>query len=144
MAQISSEPFSPLALAILELLDERSMHPYEMASTMRDRHHDEFIRLNFGTLYYTVEVLERNGWILAAEREKEGRRPERTIYELTPAGREILTRSLGELLSQPIREYPPSLAGLMFTHHPAPAEGPRHLAERATALDEQVAKLQKV
>jgi len=28
---------------------------------MRARHHDEFIRLNFGTLYHTVEVLERNG-----------------------------------------------------------------------------------
>ncbi|MFI5287952.1 MAG: PadR family transcriptional regulator, partial [Candidatus Dormibacteria bacterium] len=135
---------SPLALAILELLDERPMHPYEMASTMRDRHHDEFIRLNFGTLYHTVEVLERNEWILAAEREKEGRRPERTIYELTPAGREILTRSLGELLSQPIREYPRFVAGLMFMHHLDAVEAARHLAERAAALDEQVAKLQKV
>jgi DNA-binding PadR family transcriptional regulator len=144
MTQSSSELLSPLALAILELLDERPMHPYEMASTMRDRHHDEFIRLNFGTLYHTVEVLERNEWILAAEREKEGRRPERTIYELTPAGREILTRSLGELLSQPIREYPRFVAGLMFMHHLDAVEAARHLAERAAALDEQVAKLQKV
>ena len=47
MTQSSSELVSPLALAILELLDDRPMHPYEMASTMRDRHHDEFIRLNF-------------------------------------------------------------------------------------------------
>src|SRR5437763_1798127 len=78
---------SPLALSILQLLDERPMHPYELASTMRDRHHDEFIRLNFGSLYHTVEVLERNGWILPAEREKEGRRPERTIYRLTTSGR---------------------------------------------------------
>ena len=31
---------SPLALSILELLNERSMHPYELASTMRARHHD--------------------------------------------------------------------------------------------------------
>jgi len=54
---------SPLALSILELLDERPMHPYELASTMRERHHDEFIRLNFGTLYHTVEMLERNGLV---------------------------------------------------------------------------------
>src|SRR5487761_869020 len=106
MPQTEPELSSTLALSVLELLDEEPMHPYEMASKMRARHHDEFIRLNFGTLYHTVEVLERNGWIHPVEREKEGRRPERTIYELTPAGREILTRSLGELLSQPIREYP--------------------------------------
>jgi DNA-binding PadR family transcriptional regulator len=144
MDQIPSELCSPLALAILELLDERPMHPYEMATTMRDRHHDEFIRLNFGTLYHTVGVLERKGWIFAVEREKEGRRPERTIYELTPGGREILTRSLGELLSQPVREYPRFVAGLMFMHHLDAAAAAHHLAERAAALHEQVTKLQMV
>ena len=45
-----------------------------------------FIRLNFGTLYHTVDVLERDGWIVPTEREKEGRRPERTIYTLTESG----------------------------------------------------------
>src|SRR5258708_12406596 len=69
---------SPLALSILELLDERPMHPYELAATMRERHHDEFIRLNFGTLYHTVEVLERNGMIVAGERGEERGPPPRT------------------------------------------------------------------
>src|SRR6202171_3960645 len=73
---------SPLALSILELLDERPMHPYELASTMRERHHDEFIRLNFGTLYHTVEMLERNGLVVSVEREKEGRGPERTSHRV--------------------------------------------------------------
>src|SRR5438034_11547707 len=54
--QFESELLSPLALSILELLDEEPMHPYEMATKMRTRHHDEFIRLNFGTLYHSVEV----------------------------------------------------------------------------------------
>src|SRR5438132_3923421 len=118
---------SPLALSILELLDERPMHPYEMASTMRERHQDEFIRLNFGTLYHTVEVLERNGWILSSEREKEGRRPERTIYKLTDAGREILERTLGVLLRKPMSEYPQFVAGLMFMHHLTAEQAGSHL-----------------
>ena len=84
---------------------------------MRARHHDEFIRLNFGTLYHTVDVLERKGWIVSVEREKEGRRPERTIYKLTDLGREVLGRALGELLRKPMREYPQFVAGLMFMHH---------------------------
>jgi DNA-binding PadR family transcriptional regulator len=144
MAGLDVEVSSPLALSILELLDERPMHPYEMASTMRTRHHDEFIRLNFGTLYHTVDGLERKGWILPGEREKEGRRPERTVYKLTDAGREALTRALGELLRKPAREFPQFVAGLMFMHHLAAADAARHLNERAGLLDAQVTKFEHV
>jgi DNA-binding PadR family transcriptional regulator len=144
MSGLESEVSSPLALSILELLDERPMHPYEMASTMRVRHHDEFIRLNFGTLYHTVDVLERKGWILPIEREKEGRRPERTIYKLTEAGQEVLTRTLGELLRKPTREYPQFVAGLMFMHHLTASEAASHLRERAALLDAHVTKFEHV
>src|SRR2546430_10951044 len=99
MTATISVDVSPLALSILELLDEHPMHPYELASTMRLRHHDEFIRLNFGSLYHTVEVLERNRWIVPTEREKEGRRPERTIYKLTDTGREVLVRIVSDILA---------------------------------------------
>ena len=135
MSQVEKELGSPLALSVLELLDEESMHPYEMATRMRIRHHDEFIRLNFGTLYHTVDVLERNGWIVPLEREKEGRRPERTIYELTNAGREVLKRTLGEILRKPQKEYPQFAAGLMFMHHLPAESAAAHLKERAEALD---------
>ena len=144
MGELELEVSSPLALSILELLDERAMHPYEMASTMRVRHQDEFIRLNFGTLYHTVDVLERKGWILPIEREKEGRRPERTIYKLTEAGQEVLTRTLGELLRKPTREYPQFAAGLMFMHHLTGSEAAGHLHERAALLDAHVTNFEHV
>ena len=144
MSQVEAEPSNPLALSILELLDEEPMHPYEVAARMRARHYDEFIRLNFGTLYHTVEALERNGWIQPVEREKEGRRPERTVYRLTPEGREVLVRTLGELLRRPQREYPRFSAGLMFMHHLGAADAAAHLRERAEVLDTVVAKLQHV
>jgi len=138
------ESLSPLSLSILELLDEEPMHPYEMASRMRMRHHDEFIRLNFGTLYHTVEVLERNGWIRNLEREKEGRRPERTIYTLTDSGRVVLTSAVGELLRQPRREYLQFAPGLMFMHHLPAEEAAAHLQERAANLDVVVGKFEGV
>ena len=144
MPDLDVEVSSPLALSILTLLDERPMHPYEMASTMRDRHQDEFIRLNFGTLYHTVDVLERNGWILPGEREKEGRRPERTVYQITESGREVLKRALGELLRRPKREYPNFVAGLMFMHHLRQVDASKHLNERAELLDAETAKFEHV
>jgi DNA-binding PadR family transcriptional regulator len=144
MAEYETEVSSPLALSVLELLDEEPMHPYEMASRMRARHHDEFIRLNFGTLYHTVGQLERHGWIQPVEREKEGRRPERTVYKLTDSGREVLMRTLGELLRHPRREYPHFAAGLMFMHHLDAGEAAAHLRERAASLDAIIAKFQSV
>jgi Predicted transcriptional regulators len=115
-----------------------------MATRMRIRHHDEFIRLNFGTLYHTVEVLERNGWIAPVEREKEGRRPERTIYRLTDSGREVLIRTLGEILKRPQKEYPQFAAGLMFMHHLDAPTAASHLEERAQALDRIIEKFETV
>ena len=135
---------SPLALSILQLLDERPMHPYELAATMRERHQDEFIRLNFGSLYHTVDGLERNGWIVSAEREKEGRRPERTIYRLTDSGREVLIQVVGDILAQPRREYPHFAAGLMFMHHLDAGQATAHLQARATALAATIAKLSRI
>jgi DNA-binding PadR family transcriptional regulator len=135
---------SPLALSILELLDERPMHPYELASTMRARHHDEFIRLNFGTLYHTVDTLERDGRIVPLEREKEGKRPERTIYQLTEAGRRLLLRVVSDLLAQPKREYPHFAAGLMFMHHLDAPKAVEQLNERWHELDTHVEKLKRI
>lgn len=143
MAEASPD-VSPLALSILELLDERPMHPYELAATMRERHHDEFIKLNFGSLYHTVEALERDGRIVPVEREKEGRRPERTIYRLTESGRELLVRVVGEILSRPKRDYPHFAAGLMFMHHLDAPTAAARLTERTEALGAAIDKLTRI
>jgi DNA-binding PadR family transcriptional regulator len=135
---------SPLALSILELLNERPMHPYELAATMRSRHHDEFIRLNFGSLYHTVDSLERYGWIVPAEREKEGGRPERTVYRLSDAGRKLLLQVVGEIVAQPRREYLHFSAGLMFMHHLAAPEAAQKLEARAQHLQTIIAKLSHI
>lgn len=135
---------SPLALSVLELLDDRPMHPYELASTMRERHHDEFVRLNFGTLYHTVEMLERTGMIASVEREKEGRRPERTIYQLTEPGRELLISVVSDIVARPTREYVNFAAGLMFMHHLDAPRAAQLLTERVTALGATAEKLTKI
>jgi DNA-binding PadR family transcriptional regulator len=135
---------SPLALSILELLNERPMHPYELASTMRERHHDEFIRLNFGSLYHTVEVLERNGWIVPTEREKDGRRPERTVYRLTESGQSVFLSVLRDILAIPRREYLHFSAGLMFMHHLESKVAVDMLQKRSLVLGTVIDKLSHI
>jgi DNA-binding PadR family transcriptional regulator len=106
-------PFSnPLALAILVSLYERPMHPYEMATTMRERRKESSIRLNYGSLYTVIEQLLREKLIAVREVLREGKRPEKTIYRLTPAGETELLAWMRELVSSPVKEYPQFEAAL--------------------------------
>jgi len=92
---------NPLALAVLVCLYERPMHPYEVAQTLRSRAKHESVRLNYGSLYAVVDSLEHRGLIRAGETVREGRRPERTVYEITDAGARELTDWLTELIAAP-------------------------------------------
>jgi DNA-binding PadR family transcriptional regulator len=103
----TKRPFSnPLALAILVLLYERPMHPYEMATTMRERRKESSIKLNYGSLYAVIEQLLREKFIAVREVLKEGKRPEKTVYELRAAGEAELIDWMRELVSSPVKEYP--------------------------------------
>src|SRR6187551_3614907 len=94
-----------LALAVLSCLNERPMHPYEISQTLRFRGKDQSIKLNYGALYSVVEALVKAGFVAPRETVREGRRPERTIYEITDAGLEECESWLSELVSTPTREY---------------------------------------
>src|SRR5699024_10625982 len=48
-------PNNPLALAVLTMLYEHPMHPYEMSRTLRERGKEASIRLNHGSLYSVVD-----------------------------------------------------------------------------------------
>ena len=107
-------PRTPIALSVLNLLNERPMHPYEMRSLMRERGHDRAFRIRESSVYDTVARLADRGFIEPVEVNREGRRPERTVYAITEAGRDELMVWLTELTSEPDAEYPAFAAPLMF------------------------------
>jgi len=131
-------PRTPLALAVMNLLMERPMHPYEMKSTMKERGHDQVIRLKGGSIYDTVERLEEGGFIAAQAPSREGRRPERTVYAITETGREEITGWLAELLAQPVNEYPQFGGALAFVAALDKDEVTRLLKMRIALLDSQI------
>lgn len=131
---------NPLALAVMALLYERPMHPYEMVSTMRERHKHESVRLRYSSLYSVVEALERNELVVPVETRREGRRPERTVYALTEAGGEEFLSWLRELLRKPMKEYTQFAAGLSFLPALPPGEAATLLRERVRLLEEEVGR----
>jgi len=136
-------PRTPLALAVMNLLMERPMHPYEMKLTMKERGHDQVIRLKGGSIYDTVERLEAGGFIKSQETSREGRRPERTVYAITEAGRDEITGWLAELLTQPVNEYPQFGGALAFVAALDKDEVTRLLKVRIALLDAQIAGAEK-
>lgn len=125
---------NPLALVVLTCLFERPMHPYEISQTLRTRHKDQSVRLNFGSLYGVVASLERRKLITVVETVREGRRPERTIYDLTERGKQEMTEWLADLVGMPTKEYLQFEAGLSLLHALPPDEALALLRQRSDTL----------
>ena len=125
---------NPLALAVLVCLYEKPMHPYEVAQTLRTRAKEQSVRLNYGSLYAVVESLEKKGFIKATGTLREGKRPQRTVYEITDEGSLEMTDWLTELIGTPNKEYPAFQAGLSFLPALDPDDALAALRRRAEAL----------
>jgi DNA-binding PadR family transcriptional regulator len=130
---------NPLALAVLVSLYEKPMHPYEVAQTLRARAKQESVRLNYGSLYAVVESLEKKGFVKATGTVREGKRPERTVYEITDDGAREMNEWMTDLISTPSKEYPAFLAGLSFIPALPPDEALAALRSRREALQVKLA-----
>jgi DNA-binding PadR family transcriptional regulator len=124
-----------LALALLSLLAQQPMYPYEMAQTLRARGKDQNIKINWGSLYTVVANLEKYGFIRASGSEREGRQPERTNYQITELGQAELRDWLSELLSVPEDERGGFVAALSEAAILPPDEVISLLTARLATLD---------
>ena len=125
----AAHQLTPLGLSALALLAERPMHPYEMFQLLIQRSEDRLVKVRPGSLYHTVERLDRAGLVRALRTERAGNRPERTSYEITPGGREALTERVAEMLATPVNEYP-SFPLAVSQAHNLPAEKVIELLEQ--------------
>ncbi|GIG12359.1 PadR family transcriptional regulator [Catellatospora methionotrophica] len=128
-----------MALAVLSALVQQPMHPYQMASVLREHGKDQNMKIKWGSLYTVVQNLEKHGLIEATESVRQGGRPERTVYGITDAGRAELTDWVRELLSTPEQEQSRFTAALSVLAVLSPAEAADLLAQRLDALDKRFA-----
>lgn len=135
-------PSNPLALAVLALLFERAMHPYEMAATLKHRHKHDAIKLRYGSLYTVIDLLVGRGLINSKETSRGGNRPERSVYMLTQAGHDLLKEWMRELLGQPVKEFPQFEAALCLMGVLPPSEAVQLLCDRANTLASSIAALE--
>ena len=130
---------NPLALAVLVLLHEEPMHPYQMSATLKERRKEHSVKINYGSLYAVVESLLNRGLIEVRETLRSGNRPERTVYGITESGRQEMVEWLSRLLSEPVKEFPQFEAALSLMPALPPDEVidllERRLAAQQDTLD---------
>jgi len=131
-------------IAVLALLREASMHPYEMQRLLRLRHKDEILALKRGSLYHAIGRLQREQLITAKSTSRTGRRPERTTYAITQAGRKEFTAVLVHIVATPRRESSEFMAAMSFLVHLTPAEVIPRLRQRVELLENEISQRRQV
>ena len=131
-------PLTPPGIAILSLLWRQPMHPYEMRHRIRVQEIDRVMKVTHGTLYSTVDRLAAAGLIQPVETSREGRRPERTVYEITGLGRDQLIDALRDGLMRSAPDYPGLAMAVTFAQLLAPDEVAELLERRSIEAEAQL------
>jgi len=135
---------SPLALAVLSLLEVGPLHPYGLQRLIRLWGKDAVVNVaQRASLYKTIQRLEKAGLIAVRHTERDQRFPERTVYELTDDGRRHGREWLEDMLATPRNEFPRFPAALSFAMLLGPGDLLPLLERRAEALREQVSSLDR-
>ncbi|BDT96064.1 PadR family transcriptional regulator [Nocardia sputorum] len=132
-------PVTPLAIAVLALLEERPMHPYEMFQTLIARREDRLVKVRPGSLYHTVSRLADQELVHAEGVDRAGNRPERTTYRITGRGRDALRNRIAEIVRRPVPEYPIFPVALGELHNLPKREALTLLRERIGVLETELA-----
>jgi DNA-binding PadR family transcriptional regulator len=125
---------------VLALLREGDMHPYEMARLLRQRRDDRIVTITNGTLYHTVARLHGQGLLEEVGVDRDGNRPERTTYTLTPSGSEAVDGWVRRELGSAGRRTPFRVA-LAEAHNLDRDEAVELLAARRELLRQQLGEL---
>ena len=135
---------SPLALAVLSLLEVGPLHPYGIQRLLKQWGKDKVVNVgNRANLYKTIKRLHVAGLIAVRQTERDQQYPERTVYELTEEGRRKAREWLVDMLSTPRNEFCEFPAALSFAMLLGAEELAAVLQQRADQLTEAMAVQQR-
>lgn len=128
-------------LVLLGLIKEKERSGYDIMTEIKNRELDRWAKISTSTIYSRLSRLERNGSI-EGHSERDGNRPERTVYRILDKGTEVLKREVLRHLTG-FNDDPRTL-GYAFLYAVAPSETARVLEVHEKKLLEELARLQKM
>jgi DNA-binding PadR family transcriptional regulator len=128
-------------LLLLGLLRQQEMHGYQLYEFI-DRDLATCTDLKKPTAYFLLNKMAEDGWISEVQ-SREGNRPTRRVYRLTPQGEIEYQRMLRENLSSHTPTIFPGDTGLAFIDSLDPEEAAQLLKKRRSALAAALAEVQE-
>jgi DNA-binding PadR family transcriptional regulator len=134
---------SALGLMVLWHLVQEPTHVYRMQKQFEATAKDRVVNIRSrASLYQTLERLKRHGLVAVADTVRVEGYPDRVIYAITDAGRQVARDWLREMLHTTDGDYPEFLAALSILFGLPPEEARAELELRAARLAAQVAEAQ--
>ena len=115
-------------LLLLGMLLDGKVHGYRLNEYVRHTM-SLYTDIKKSTVYYTLEKLEKDGYVVQ-ETEREGKRPERRVYQITEKGKAYFFDLLREHLKSYTRTYYADDVGIAFMDQLPTAEVRQLLAEK--------------
>ncbi len=84
-----------IRLILLGFLNERPLYGYEIKQLIEHRMGD-WTDVKFGSIYFSLDKLTKDGFIDKKGEIQEGARPRKTVYEINEAGRKEFLRLVRE------------------------------------------------
>lgn len=133
---------SPLALAVLGLLEAGPLHPYGIQQRLKQWGKDQVVNVGQrATLYKVIARLNEAGLITIHDTDRNDRYPERTTYQITESGRAAARQWLAEALSTPRKEFPEFPAALSFLPLLTPQAARDLLEQRRATLTRRLVEI---
>lgn len=140
MPNPSAPQRSSLALLVLWLLYEKPQHVYGMQKLIEAQGKDRVVNVRSrGSLYQTIERLVRHGLVEVSETVRVEGYPDRILYAITDAGREVAREWLREMLRTVGGEYPEFIAAVSILFGLPPDDARAQLEERERRLATELA-----
>jgi DNA-binding PadR family transcriptional regulator len=101
------------AITLLGFIEEEPRSGYELKRAIDERL-EHILEITAGTVYYTLKRLEARGWVKGIV-SRNGKRPERRTYRITPEGKRAFVHLLEEAAFTADRFISPFDVALYFT-----------------------------
>jgi DNA-binding PadR family transcriptional regulator len=121
-------------LVILGLLRDKPLYGYELKHIIEE-HMGDWTNIAFGSIYFALGKLADEGFIEKVATEQEGKRPSRSVYQITAAGREEFLRLLRQVWREMERHYYTLDIGLAFMEALPVEEVKGYLRDRVSQLE---------
>jgi DNA-binding PadR family transcriptional regulator len=116
------------AITLLGILEQGPRSGYDVKRFV-DEQLEHVIDITAGTVYYMLKRFEERGWTRGSV-SRNGRRPQRRTYRLTPAGRRAFRALLEHAAFQSDRFFPPFDIALYFIPYLRPETAVRAVDKR--------------